>query len=88
MSSREPSVTEETSVRASREITAARADVKRMESRFGKAGEDASKALAEISELSKKDSTLNTARVCEAVCFLCSYKTAVKISVQILKANS
>ena len=50
--SMDPGGMEEAKARASREITAARADVKRMESRCNKAGEDASRAITEITELS------------------------------------
>ncbi len=53
MASLDPGGMEDAKSRASREIMAARADVKRMESRYNKAGDDASKALAEITELSK-----------------------------------
>lgn len=42
----------EAKTHASREITSVRADMKRLESRISKTGEDASKALAIITELS------------------------------------
>ena len=52
VTSLDPGAMEEARVRASREMTAARADMKRMESRCNKAGEDASKACNDITELS------------------------------------
>ncbi len=49
---------EEAKVHVSKEITATQADMKRMESRCNKAGEDASKALAMITELSMQSPLL------------------------------
>ena len=54
VSSLDPYTMEEARTRASREMTAARADMKRMESRCNKAGEDASKACSDITEISKQ----------------------------------